>query len=116
MKMTMHIDDALLERVIASHGFASKTEAVEAALREMDRQARMKEFRAHGLGLTPEELADALVPGYRLPGEGTLGGKSETRGALLLAETDSERPVLPSPAPGASTKYPRVKRPRTKKR
>ena len=31
MKMTMHIDEELLDRVIAAHGFASKTEAVEMA-------------------------------------------------------------------------------------
>ncbi len=64
MKMTMHIDEALLERVMREYGFASKTEAVEAALKEMDRQMRIREFRKNGLGLTPEELADAVDPFY----------------------------------------------------
>ena len=37
MKMTMHIDEALLKRVMEEYECESKTEAVEMALREMDR-------------------------------------------------------------------------------
>lgn len=62
--MTMHIDEALLERVMNDYGFPSKTEAVEAALKEMDRQMRIREFRKNGLGLTPDELAAAIDPHY----------------------------------------------------
>ncbi len=69
MKMTMHIDEALLERVMKEYEFASKTEAVEAALKELDRQMRLREFRKHGLGLTPEELAASIDPSYRVRGE-----------------------------------------------
>lgn len=64
MKMTMHIDEDLLERVMRDYAFPSKTEAVEAALKELDRQMRIREFRKNGLGLTPEELADAVDPNY----------------------------------------------------
>jgi len=64
MKMTMHIDEGLLERVIAAHGFASKTEAVEMALREMDRKARLKEFFKKGLGFSARELKNAVDPDY----------------------------------------------------
>lgn len=64
MKMTMHIDEALLERVMREYDFPSKTEAVEAALKELDRQMRLREFRKHGLGLTPEELGNAIDPFY----------------------------------------------------
>lgn len=64
MKMTMHIDEALLERVVRAYEFSSKTEAVEAALKELDRQMRLREFRKNGLGLTPDELADAVDPFY----------------------------------------------------
>lgn len=94
MKMTMHIDDDLLNRVIEAHGFKSKTEAVEAALIELDRQHKMREFRKHGLGLTPEQLANALVPGYLLPGE------SESE--LAVAEEYRRKPILPKPASDAS--------------
>ena len=64
MKMTMHIDEALLARVMPEYEFASKTEAVEAALKELDRQMRIRDFRKNGLGLTPEELGDAVDPFY----------------------------------------------------
>ncbi len=64
MKMTMHIDEALLARVMEAHGFATKTEAVEAALREMDRKVRLKVMLDRGLGFTPEELRASVEPGY----------------------------------------------------
>ena len=64
MKMTIRIDADLLQRVMKDHGFATKTEAVEKALRELDRRARYEEFMENGLGLTPEELADGVYPGY----------------------------------------------------
>ncbi len=64
MKMTMHIDEVLLDRVIDSYGCASKTEAVEMALREMDRKAHYREYVKNGLGLTPDELAAGVEPGY----------------------------------------------------
>lgn len=64
MKMTMHIDDSLLERVIKYYGCESKTEAVDMALREMDRRAKFREFSKNGLGFTPDELADAVSPDY----------------------------------------------------
>ncbi|MBC8039585.1 MAG: type II toxin-antitoxin system VapB family antitoxin [Opitutaceae bacterium] len=69
MKMTMHIDEALLERVMKDYNFPSKTEAVEAALKEMDRQMRIREFRKNGLGLTREELLASVDPAYRVRGE-----------------------------------------------
>jgi hypothetical protein len=62
--MTMHIDEALLKRVVEAYGCESKTEAVEMALREMDRKVRYREFLKEGLSLTREELMDAVIPGY----------------------------------------------------
>ena len=64
MKMTMHIDEHLLKRVMEEYGYESKTEAVEMALRELDRKMRFKEFGTKGLGLTPAEWEDAVFPGY----------------------------------------------------
>ncbi len=64
MKMTMHIDEGLLDRVISAYGCESKTEAVDMALREMDRKDRFREMVKNGLGLTPEELGDSVEPGY----------------------------------------------------
>jgi hypothetical protein len=64
MKMTMHIDEKLLASVMEEYGFESKTEAVEKALWEMDRRAKLARFAKEGLGLTPEELANSVDPDY----------------------------------------------------
>lgn len=66
MKMTMHIDEELLDRIVETHGFASKTEAVDTALRELDRKARLKEAFKKGLGLSPAELRSGVDPNYDL--------------------------------------------------
>jgi len=64
MKMTMHIDEELLDRVVEKFGYTSKTEAVEMALKEMDRKARFKEMVKVGMGFTPDELKNAVDPDY----------------------------------------------------
>lgn len=61
--MTMHIDEALLADVMATFGCESKTDAVDFALRELVRRRRLREYR-NGIGLTPEELENAVFPGY----------------------------------------------------
>ncbi len=66
MKMTMFIDDALLARVMEAAGTTSKTKAVDLALREMDRRAKLAKLSAAGLGLTENELKDAINPRYDL--------------------------------------------------
>ncbi len=64
MKMTLYIDDALLARVMEATGTSSKTKAIDLALREMDRKARLVKLTAEGLGLGPDELKDAIDPAY----------------------------------------------------
>ena len=64
MKMTMHIDEKLLDSVIEEYGFESKTEAVDSALREMNRRAKLRRFMSEGIGLTEEELKEAVDPDY----------------------------------------------------
>lgn len=66
MKMTMHIDEELLKRVMAHHEFESKTEAVDFALRELDRKARLRAYAKTGLGMSAEELKSAIDPNYDL--------------------------------------------------
>lgn len=66
MKMTMHIDDALLARVMEALGTDSKTRAVDLALREIDRRASLVKLASAGLGLAAEELKDAVDPAYDL--------------------------------------------------
>ena len=66
MKMTLHIDDGLLARVMEATGTDSKTRAIDLALREMDRRAKLITLTREGLGATPDELHDALDPSYDL--------------------------------------------------
>ena len=62
MKMTMHIDEEVLARVMTITGAKTKTAAVELALNEMARRHKMKELFSAGLGMTPDELKNALDP------------------------------------------------------
>ena len=64
--MTLHIDEALLDRVIAATGAASKTMAVDLALREMDRRSTLMKLASEGLGLRPDELREEIDPAYDL--------------------------------------------------
>ena len=66
MKMTMHIDDVLLERVMAATGASSKTKAIDLALREMDRRHALTKLASEGLGLSPAELKETVDPAYDL--------------------------------------------------
>lgn len=62
MKMTMHIDEEVLDRVMKITGAKTKTAAVELALNEMARRHKMKELFSQGLGLTPDELRAEFAP------------------------------------------------------
>lgn len=68
MKMTMHIDEALLERVKLAFGCSSKTEAVEMALKEMDRKNRFRAMVSKPGPFTAAELREAVDPAYDIPG------------------------------------------------
>ena len=60
MKMTMHIDEALLAEVMLATGAASKTAAVDAALRKIATKFRQRERFREGLGMTPAELGESF--------------------------------------------------------
>jgi Arc/MetJ family transcription regulator len=64
MKMTMHIDEKLLVSVMEEYGFESKTDAVNSALREMNRRAQLRRFLGEGLGFSADELRASVEPGY----------------------------------------------------
>jgi Arc/MetJ family transcription regulator len=86
MKMTMYIDDELLARVMAATGTTSKTKAIDLALREMDRKARLIKLSSAGLGLSADELKETVDPLYdleelrRREAPVTYGRKPRTRG------------------------------------
>jgi Arc/MetJ family transcription regulator len=62
MKMTMHIDEDVLDRVMKITGAKTKTDAVEIALTEMARRHKLKELFNAGLGLTPDQLKAEFAP------------------------------------------------------
>ena len=59
MKMTMHINEEILDEVVKITGVESKTKAVETALTELVRRNRLKTKLSKGLGLTSAELKNA---------------------------------------------------------
>ena len=66
MKITLHVDDDLLTRVMRATGAGTKTKAIDLALREMDRRAMLVNMASEGLGLSGDELKDAVDPAYDL--------------------------------------------------
>ena len=45
MKMTMHIDEVVLEEVMVNYDFETKTDAVNFALKELDRLKKLRKMR-----------------------------------------------------------------------
>lgn len=62
MKLTINLDGDLLDRVVALTGASTKTEAINIALREMDRRARLVEVLRDGFDSTPDELKGMFDP------------------------------------------------------
>lgn len=111
MKMTMHIDDALLENVVRLTGASSKTEAVSIALKEMDRRARLAEFGRTGLGFTRAELMEAVDPAYDLMALRVADGGEP---AGRLTDEPCGRDAVPAPAARKSVRF-KMARPKRKK-
>lgn len=60
MKLTLNIDDELLERVRAMTGAKTKTEAIHYALGELDRRHKLRELLAKDdFKLSPREWTEA---------------------------------------------------------
>lgn len=87
MKMTMHIDETLLEKVMEAHGCASKTEAVDMALREMARKAGFRAMVAAPSPFTAAELRDAVEPSYDVAALRA----AEPKGAYKVSKTHGKR-------------------------
>lgn len=62
MKMTMHIDEQLLARVVEITGAPSKTAAVHFALTELTRRHHLKAIFSAGLGFSADELKSTVDP------------------------------------------------------
>ena len=67
MKMTLHIDEALLKGVMETTGARTKTEAIHLALTEMNRRRRLSEILAKDdFGLDAKGWAGAFDPDSNL--------------------------------------------------
>ena len=98
MKITMHIDEALLERVMKAHGITSKTGAVDFALREVDRRTTLRRLAETNLGLTEKEILTAFDDRYNVI-------------EMRVAETPgSSAASLPERKPVTYAKKPRSRR------
>ncbi len=62
MKITINMDEALLDRVVAITEATTKTEAIHIALREVDRRARLVTVLREGLGASADELNEMFDP------------------------------------------------------
>ena len=62
MKMTMHIDEDVLDEVMRLTGAASKTKAVALALNEMARKSRLKAILSKGSGVAAGQLDQVYDP------------------------------------------------------
>lgn len=65
VKMTMFIDEGLLERVRKLTGLKTKTETVEFALRETERKRKLGKFLA-SRKVAAKEWKESLDPAYDL--------------------------------------------------
>ncbi len=62
MKLTLNIDDELLDRVRETTGAKTKTEAIHLALHEMDRRNKLRELLAKDdFGMSSEDWKNAWV-------------------------------------------------------
>ena len=92
MKMTMHIDEEVLDRVMKITGAKTKREAVEIALKEMARRHKLDELLKKGLGLTPDQLAAEFAP--------TAADYLDNHGIPLPAVAEKQAPYGKPPSAG----------------
>ena len=60
MKLTLNIDDELLTRVMETTGAKTKTEAIHAALGEVDRRNKLIALLSEDLGMTSDDWKNAF--------------------------------------------------------
>ena len=62
MKITLNVDDSLLDRVVKSTGSKTKTAAIDYPLREIDRRTRLTEVLRRSADLIEEDLEEIFDP------------------------------------------------------
>ena len=64
--MTLNIDDELLARVVEFTGAKTKTEAIDLALKEMDRRAKLSLLLKDDFGMSSDDWKQVFDPDYDL--------------------------------------------------
>jgi hypothetical protein len=83
MKLTLNIDEALLSRVMEFTGAKTKTEAINAALAEIDRRNKLVVLLSEEITMTPKEWANAI--------DVSAWDEAETESARVAEESPSRR-------------------------
>lgn len=103
MKFTLNIDDDLLSRVMEATGAKTKTEAIHAALAEIDRRNKLIALLSEGLGEV--DWKNAIDE----------AAWAEPEESLRVAETSSSS-ATPAPSAAAKAKSVRyARKPRTRR-
>ena len=92
MKMTLHIDESLLEEVMVITGARTKTRAIEMALLEMKRRHKMKRFFAAANAVPEAEWAGSWDE-RSSPEEALPGGRDRGWGPAESAPRSRRRPL-----------------------
>jgi Arc/MetJ family transcription regulator len=83
MKLTLNIDDTLLARVMEFTGAKTKTEAIHAALAEIDRRNKLVALLSEEITMTPKEWANAI--------DFNAWDEAETKSARVAEEPPARR-------------------------
>ena len=104
MKLTLNIDDELLDRVREMTGAKTKTDAIHIALNEMDRRSKLRKLLAKDdFGMTSEDWKNAWVDP---------GGAAENFPARVAESPAEATRATSSPKPKSPVKHERKPRPR----
>jgi len=95
MKLTVNLDEEVLNKVVEITGSTTKTEAIMKALKEVERRSRLVSVLREGLGASEEELKSMFDPASDVPerrsvsyGSGGSDGSGGADAVSMVAEKD----------------------------
>lgn len=86
MKLTVNLDEEVLNNVVKITGATTKTEAIMKALREIERKARLVEVLREGLGASEAELKSMFDPSSAPAREKCEHGSDTSASVSMVAE------------------------------
>ncbi len=88
MKLTVNLDEEVLDNVVKITGSTTKTEAIMKALKEIERKDRLVEVLREGLGASESELKTMFDPASEPAREKFTYGEDESVSVSMVAEQD----------------------------